>query len=224
MTLPRPDKYSRLLVLGKTGQGKSHFVKSELRQWVRDGARVVVLDPAGEYGKDRAVGGPMRQTVTASQLADEPYLLKREKLALAVVPDEKYSSESAAQAFLLLSALVVKCAPVVLVVEEVGFWAHGKGGRKAFAAASKLDALATLAGKDGVSIVVVAQRAAMVPAATRSQASQIVSFAQDEAEDITVLLRRTRDEKFAMSVTTLRPREWVTWRAGAGAASVAGAA
>src|SRR4029077_12309233 len=47
---PRTWDYPHLLVLGWSGNGKSHNVKEKvLEEWIA-GARVAVIDPRGEYG------------------------------------------------------------------------------------------------------------------------------------------------------------------------------
>lgn len=215
MKRPLPQPRTRLLVVGKTGAGKSSEVKEALRQWLTAGVRIVALDVCDEYSRDgRETGlvrlGPLRKRVRASELAAHPAQLLDSRLSLAVVPDEK-TAHAAARAFLLLAALL-RHAPsrTLFVADEVGFWTDGTLGPAPTQAQRNLVALATNGRHDGIALVMVAQRASQVPKSARAQCTEIWAFRQDDPEDVAALAERIG--KRAEDSARLQVGESVEWR------------
>lgn len=203
----RLEAQDRVLFAGQTGTGKSHAAKALIADELGRRRRVIVVDPKNEWSQDR--GGPLpHPSWTAGQLAADPNVVAEADLALAIVPNSP-SARDAARAFELVAELVREAGlPVVLVLEEVQYWAHH--------ARELLDAVATMWRDSGVTVIFVTQRAAGVPINARSQVDQIVSFAQQEPADIKALRERTgiSDPTFADRVSRLSGRQSLTWRAG----------
>lgn len=205
-----PQPRHRILLAGKTGQGKTYRAHHLLRQWQRAGVRVVVLDPKDEYARDR--GGPCRDRISALELAKRPELLAAKRLSLAVVPRSREPQDVARAALLLLRLVPKLCGRVLLVADEVHLWADSTKGEKCHHAAKLLDVVATVERDRGVALMLVAQRAAHVPRNTRSQLSTIITFRQEDGDDLTALAARTKDATWFERVARLAPYEALEWR------------
>lgn len=205
--LPQPRH--RVLVCGKTGSGKTYRSHALLRAWQRQGTRVVVLDPKDEYS--RASGGPCRDRVTAVELAKRPELLKQKRLSLAVVPRSRESQDVARAALLLLRIVPQLCGRVLFVADEVHLWADSQKGKTCHQASSLLDVVATVERDRGVALMLVAQRAAHVPRNTRTQLSHIITFRQEDGDDLAALAQRTKDKTWADRVARLGAFESLEW-------------
>lgn len=200
----------RLVVVGKTGYGKSRWVKTLCAELQARGRRIVVFDPCDEYSvqgreTDETELGPLRQRMTARELYRNPQALDARTLSLALVPDRD-DPQDVARDFERCAELVRATGGVVFVVEEVGYFAEH--------CASKLKAAATVYRKDGVAVVFVSQRAVQVPLTARSQASTIIAFHQDEPQDLAALDERCGRAlpDIADKLPRLRVGECVTWR------------
>ncbi len=204
------ESSDRMMVLGMTGTGKSKWLKQLLRKWLARGARVVVVDLDDEYSRHappERFPGPMRERMTARELAQFPRKLFEAKLSLSVVPSDD-TEKSAARCFQLVSRLAKAAGaetrlPVIVVVEEVGYFAQ--------LADAELKALATRYRKYGVACVFVSQRAAQVPKTVRSQTSRLACFQQLEVEDLEALGKKFGSQ-FAERVSRLPPGVFEGWR------------
>jgi DNA helicase HerA-like ATPase len=205
-----PQPRHRVLVCGKTGSGKTYRAHELLRQWQRSGTRVVVLDPKDEYS--RARGGPCAMRVTALELAKKPEVLKLKRLSLAVVPRSREPQDVARAALLLLRIVPELCGRVLLVADEVHLWADSQKGKDCHRAAKLLDVVATVERDRGVALMLVAQRAAHVPVNTRTQLSTIITFRQEDGDDLRALAARTKDRTWLERVARLEAFEALTWR------------
>lgn len=199
-TLPPPLARSRILVCGKTGMGKTFWLRAHLRAWQRLGVRIVALDPKDELSRHGAVrGGPLLSRVTARELAADPSLLLKPRLSLAIACG-RTSPREGARALELLAILAPRSAPICVVLSEVGFWSDPScGGEEAKAAArarAKIGAMAALMRGDGVSMVFDTQRAIDLAPKARAQLSDVVAFRQDLPADREALLEATQDERF----------------------------
>lgn len=215
MKVALPEARDRFVVVGKSGSGKSTYVKRMIAGWIRQGVRVVALDVCDEYsrkGNDGALVqlGPLRDRVTVEELAAENGAqLLESRLSLSVVCGE--SPRAAARAFLLLESLLrgsrKQC---VLVVDEVGLWTDSSADPLCHRARAQLAGLAVAGRKHGLSLVIVAQRAAQISTTVRSQVTQLVSFAQHEPADLDALAERAGKD-FAEKVSRLKPFECIAW-------------
>lgn len=215
----RIEARDRVLVVGQTGTGKSHFAKQLVGELMAEGRRILVLDVKDEYsvkGRVRVESdlGPLPHRWTAAQVAAQPEVLEHPALLLAVVPEEPTRARTAfqqwARAFVLLAELLRDYKlPVVFVLEEVQSWAKHQQ--------ELVEAVAVLWRDYGASVVFVSQRAVGIPISARAQLSQIVSFSQQEPADIEALRDRTalNDPEFADRVSRLSGQQFLTWRAGA---------
>lgn len=214
---PRPS--TRLVVVGKTGTGKSFRVKEALRAWLARGVRVVAVDVCDEYsrhGKPRnglTSEGPLRKRVTADELAANGKTLMRDaRLSLAVVPNDTRSPRSMARTFLMVDAMVRAAGlPCVIVADEVGMWTNSSADRLCHQARVALEALATAGRKDGYALVTVSQSASHIPSNVRRQSDQWWAFLQDDPTDIEAMAERLGKEK-AAEVSRLGRFEFVDWR------------
>lgn len=209
----RPTARDRILYVGKTHSGKSYALKRRMREWLTAGARVVAVDPCDEYSRKGGGAdlGPLVERVTAAQLAEQPELVTKARLALSVVPSED-TVRGWARAFLLVSGLLRRAGrPVVLVADEVGAWTDSSAHPQCHRARSELISLATNGRHRGIALALVAQRAANVPLTVRSQLSEIVTFRQDEPEDLAALAERIGEEQ-ANGAAALAVGQCIEWR------------
>lgn len=210
----RPDARDRILYVGKTHSGKSYALKRRLARWLTLGARIVVMDPCDEYSKLGSKGadnGPLTERITDAELAANPKLIKKARLALSVVPSDD-SLKGWARCFLLVSGLLRAAGQsVVFVAEEAGTWSDASAGAHNHKAKIELIGVATNGRHRNISLVIVSQRAAMVPLTARAQLSEIVSFRQDETEDLEALAERIGKEK-AEATARLSVGESIEWR------------
>lgn len=197
------DDHERVLVLGKTGVGKSFAVKAFLRRAIRAGERIVVFDPKGEYAAS-ASEGPCTALVGVDDLLRDPArYLDSPRMAIAVVPATE--RRACAEDFREVSEQVARTGHLIFVADEVGYW-----GRATREATDALDTVSTLYRHHGVAVVCIAQRAMQVPPSTRAQASQVWSGLQSDPEDLREL-RRLCGEDYAAAVAGLPRQEIAVW-------------
>lgn len=200
-TLPPPATRSRILVCGKTGYGKTFWLRAHLKAWQQMGVRIVAIDPKDELSRCGAVkGGPLRQRCTLRELGANPGLLQAPRLSLAIAVGRTSAIEGA-RAFELLMILALRSAPLCVVLSEVGFWADpspgGDEGKAAARARAQIGTMAALYRGDGVSMVFDTQRAVDVPPKARAQLSDVIAFRQDLPADRAAILEATQDERFS---------------------------
>lgn len=195
-TLARLKPHDRVLVVGITGSGKSHFVKERI---VTPAKRVVVWDPHAEY----AVKCDLDE-VCFWELQNEPELLKQRHLRLSIVPEWDDIDELVEQLCQLVRLLRRSRGKhtTTLVIEECGVIRPRGDG--------VLGLLSTQARHWNVPLVMVAQRAAQVPPTAREQVSRIISFRQSSPDDIAALTERIGDVK-GSKIASLPRRHFVTW-------------
>ncbi|MFZ5469465.1 MAG: helicase HerA domain-containing protein [Myxococcota bacterium] len=206
MTSARVKPHDRVLVIGKTGSGKSNKAKALVSAELEHGARVLAFDPLDEWSRhgrksDHRRLGPLRDRCTVDDLMREPEILDANDLSLAVVPSQ--ARRECAEDFVQVAALVKDTGNVLLTVEEVGFF----GDR---CEESLIEAACTFR-HYGVGMVFVAQCAIQIPKMARRQASQIWSGRQDDPEDLSALAKVAGAE-FAEAVSRLPRGELLHWR------------
>lgn len=148
-----------IIVLGKTGFGKSHWT----RQYLQGCRRVFLYDPVRET---KGVTWDDSQTIV--ERYDNGGL--RENFYCAT------SDENAVETFGSIAFLLGNC---IFSVEEASL-VFQKGARVEGWAKN----IIFLGRHRDVSLLVTAQRAASIPIELRSQATRIVSFAQHESDDL----------------------------------------
>lgn len=196
----------RLVVVGKTGTGKSNWTKGLCKE-LMGSHRLVVFDVCDEYSqlgqKTAHVRlGPLPQRCTVKELENDPRKwLDREDLALAVVSTG--DPKDVATDFVTVAEFLHSTGDALFVVEEVGYFAEH--------CQERLKAVATMYRHVGVTAVFVAQRATQIPLTARSQASCLVAFRQDESADLKALAERI-DQDFADRVSRLPVGEHALWR------------
>ena len=219
----RPRTTMRLLVVGKTGTGKSTRVKEALRAWQALGVRIVAVDVCDEYSKHGrprhglTSEGTLQNRVTAIELARNTDLIKDARLSLAVVPGN--GSEAAlddpramARTALFVMNLVAGARrPTVIVFDEIGRWTNSSAGPECHAAGVRLASFASADRKNGLAGVFVSQCASQIPSDVRRQCDEMWIFLQDYQADLDALSERIGKER-AAAVSRLPQFEFEVWR------------
>lgn len=217
-----PSASTRMVIVGKTGTGKSFWVKDYLRAALDRGVRVCAIDVCDEYSRSGVPrngltsDGPLRQRVTFSQLLAAPQILKDARLSLAVVPDDIRSPRAMAATFLAVVAMLRSVRkPTLLVADEVGRWtdssADPRKPSKCHMAKIELEAVATVDRKNGLALICVSQSASHIPIDVRRQSDEWVCFLQDSREDVEAMEKRLGTE-LAAEVSRLGRFKAVIWR------------
>lgn len=179
----------RVIILGVTYSGKSHFAKSMLSQC----SRFVVFDLRGEYAKD--IPGTLKMGVSEfarfamnnrARFSDAEAPLR-----LSVTPSPQSAESTTFQAAEFRDFVRVcesTLADCVIVIEEVGqFEDNGK-------AHAAINYLATQSRHWGCPLVLVAQCAVQIPKISRRQAHRVYSFRQVDKDDLRALAQYLGDE------------------------------
>lgn len=203
-------KSSRVCVCGKTGSGKSTFVKALMAEIRAHNGCVLGFDQHDEFGEDCELmdemePGPLRDRCTADELVLHPEWLNDPDLALAVLPnpDDKAADLRVVSDLLVTAQKRTKGKRlVVMFISEVG-------AIKA-EAEKTLNAIATEYRKFGIAEVMDSQRMTGIPYTSRVQASDLVSFLQDDEDDIEAL--RFKFKERADQISSLKRGEYVHWR------------
>jgi DNA helicase HerA-like ATPase len=228
VSLELPVARTRALFAGVTGSGKSTEVKRRLAEFQKRGVDVVAVDMIDEYSIDGQADeglvrlGPLRQRVTAPELAANPGLLLQKRLSLAVIPPNRSRDPQVwARTYLLVDKLL-RASPkkrrVLLVVEEIGTACDPQLGHWCHLASRTLSAMALNGRHDGVAMYLCSQRAALVPATARSQVIEVHAFQQVNPEDIAALRERTQGV-IGDGLEALQVGQFKSWHAGESAAS-----
>lgn len=203
----RIQAHDRVIVVGKTGCGKSSHAKKLLAAELEHGTRIVAFDPHDEYSEagrksDHVRLGPLAQRCTMTDLERDPERwLDCDDLALSVVPSS--NARECAREFECLADLVRDTGDLLLVVDEVGYI-------ECFAE-QKLIEVACQYRHHGVGVVLIAQCAVQIPKIARRQASQLWSGRQDDPDDLAALAK-IAGQPFAERVSRLPRGELAHWR------------
>lgn len=197
-----------VLIVGKRGNGKSTAAKAICGELMRIEQPIAVYDLHDEYSElGQASGGvtlgPLTQRATVAELVERPELLDAHPLALAIIPDKM--PKQAAADFATLLAGIENTGNVCLLLEELGVWAGHAEELVNYAATQSRH------WGDGVPLVLVAQRAVQIPKTARTQATQLISFRQDDPADLAALAE-IAGQPFADDVKRLRRGEFRHWR------------
>jgi len=187
---------TRLAVLGITATGKSHYVKHRV---VKRATRCVVWDVHSEYAEPCNL-----DEVSLDELLNEPELLADSECKLAVVPEWDDPKELALGFTAFVAALKDshQSQSMAVIIDEVGLLRpHADGQLVALAAQSR---------HWRMPLVLVAQRATMLPPGARAQLAVIVSFRQNDPGDIDALSERIGAER-AQRVAELQKHKFVVW-------------
>lgn len=211
-----PEPFDRFVVVGMTGQGKGERIKKMLKVWLSRGVKVVALDCKDEYSRHGKYNpglvnlGPLKNRVTAAQLAADPSLLNDPRLSLAVVPNES-TPKARARTFIMLAKMMKSLRRCVLLVDEVGSWTNAEAHPVCVKARVELELIATEGRHEGHALIACAQFATQIPKAVRRQSSEWWLFRQDEESDLEAIAGRLGND-IAEQVRQLQRFECVTWR------------
>lgn len=218
MSFARPRTTMRLLVVGKTGTGKSTRVKEALKAWQAQGVRVVAVDVCDEYSKQGqprnglTSEGTLTTRVTALELSRNPELIKAPRLSLAVVPQNINDPRSMARtALYVMNLLSGQGKPTVVVFDEIGRWTNSSAGPECHAAGVRLSAFATGDRKNGLAGVFVSQCASQIPTDVRRQCDEMWIYLQDYQADVDALSERIGQER-AAGLSRLPQWQFEHWR------------
>lgn len=207
---PLPNR-ARVGVAGKTGSGKSTLAKAIAAAELARGARVLAFDPHDEWSrlgsdyKGEVTLGPLGRRMTVAELCDDPSALDDPRLSLAVVPEAEAEPDEVADDFKALASLVKDTGGLTFFVDEIGeFGAHCE---------ATLNKVGTGFRKFRVPVVITSQRVIQIPKTCRTQLSHLVSFLQDDAEDLDAL-RKRQGPDFADRVSRLGQHKFEVWRDG----------
>jgi hypothetical protein len=197
--------HDRVGVVGKSGSGKSRWVKEQCARWMRAGLAVAAFDPMDEMS---AAGhqlpgrflGPLATRKTVAEILADPLILER-CTALAIVPEG--SNREIADQLGDVAELIELVGQLVFVLEEVGLYAQY--------ARETLEHIFCRFRHAGVPCVAVSQRAVMLPASCRAQLSHLISFSQNRAADLSAIAADF-SEDFAARVSRLKRGEHEHWR------------
>lgn len=197
----------RLVVVGKTGTGKSTWVKRHLAREIAGGRRVLWFDYCDEYSRlgmpsEQVRLGPLRERVTFDELIDAPALLGKRRLSLAVVPSR--DPRAAAEEFSALVEMAEAEENLLFGADEVGMFSAY--------CADRLHYLAAQSRHWGVPVVLASQAMVDVPAKARRQATRLVTFRQTHPADLDAIRELTRDDSLTDAVPRLALGEHRTWR------------
>lgn len=207
---PLPTR-ARVGLAGKTGSGKSTLAKAIAAGELRAGARVLAFDPHDEWsqhGSDyrgEVTLGPLRSRMTVAELCEDSTVLDDPRLSLAVVPEPEAEPDDVAEDFKALASLVKDTGGLTFFVDEIGeFGAHCE---------ATINKVGTGFRKFRVPVVITSQRVIQIPKTCRTQLSHLISFLQDDAEDLDALRKRQGPE-FAERVSRLAQHKFEVWRDG----------
>jgi hypothetical protein len=194
---PNSNAPVRVAVFGRTGTGKSVFLRTRFYPW-KDS---VWLDTLGEHRP------PGAQTFTETMPALEAIEARRFPVVLQPVED------GAAEFVGRMALAVGRCA---VVVEEAAYFCRG------WYPPPWLDRLSRLGRGYGVSLVFTSQRPSEVPRILTSQSTDvIVAGAVTDPSDVEYLSRTTSPE-FARATMAGRDLEYLCWNGQARAWTVQG--
>jgi len=204
-------KRSRTGVVGKTGMGKSSLMKELCRREMKAGCRIAAFDPHDEYSvhglkTDEVELGPLTHRVSVDEFenmaARGDELLEDARFAIAVVPEGE-SAEEVAEEFKRFAKVVKNLGNLTCIVDELGDFQE--------CCQFALNKVVTGYRKFGIPVVYAAQRMVQIPLTSRTQLSDIVSFLQDDDQDLAALVRRTRIETFDAEVLNLTVGQFKHW-------------
>lgn len=180
------DQRSHEIVLGVPGSGKTYLA----RERVGSVRRLVIFDPAGDYGDEG-------EHMSAGDLADEPDALEGTFRRIVVKPDGELDvSEDFTRTVAACRAGAARFGPLVLLADEVGDYSAR--------AASTLTRLHRNGHHDRVASILVSQCAVDVPLTCRRTATRVTSLLQVASADLDAL-EREYGERFARDVAAWRP-------------------
>ncbi len=205
-TLPALRPHDVVLIVGKRGTGKSNAGKTLLAAELKRGARVLAFDPHDEYSvlgrkSDEVRLGSCRDRLSVAALAVTPEKLDDKKLSLAVVPEGLPSA--VAKDFAQVVDVVQDTGRLVFLVEEVGMFSEH--------VEENVNHLACQSRHWSVACVLLAQRMVQIPKTARTQASMLVSFRQDNPDDVAAL-EKIAGPEFAARVSCLPRGRCEVWR------------
>jgi energy-coupling factor transporter ATP-binding protein EcfA2 len=219
-----PTDVERWALIGNTGSGKSELLKMLIAAWLAAGIPVVCFDVDDEmsrHGVDdpRASRGPLRDKCTVREfLADPDRWINRADVSLAIVPeDPEEDAEHVARQFVAVAKWIKArgmtgrqsgLPALVLVIEEVGYFANPDKAPQAMAAAiRKLRGIMVKWRKKGVAVVLVAQYPSQIDSGVRTQVSRFVCFQVTKGSQRNTLAIDT-GKPFADALKDLAEREY----------------
>lgn len=203
---------ARVLVVGKTGTGKSEYVKTHLVRELEAGTRILVADYHDEYSErgrrcEYTSLGPIPFRLSYRDLLAHPEVLEEEDLALAVpLLDDPLSADNslAADRFEELCALSRRYGDMLLVADECGEYLPE--------CLETARTMATQARHQGVRLLWASQRMVDFHPRVRSQASHLVAHRQSLPADLDALEELTGSKDFASGVSRLPDGHHLVWR------------
>lgn len=204
--LPPLQPHDVVLIVGKRGTGKSTAAKALLASELKRKTRAIVFDYHDEYSRhgeasEQVYLGACRDRMEIDAISLNPDALDDSRLSLSLVP-ERGPKECAAD-FEVAADLALDTGGLLFLADEVGVYSDYCG--------ETIDRLVCQSRHSAVPVVLVAQRMIQIPKTARTQATAIVSFRQDNPDDLAAL-EKIAGKEIAARVSRLPRGKCEVWR------------
>jgi hypothetical protein len=180
-----------VVILGLPYTGKT----TEARRLITDAPRVIAFDPGGDYSAQL-------EPLELGELLERPEILARPHVRIAIQPAAGDAPELA-QELASVERLARAARNLVLVLDEVGDYSRSAG--------ATLERLARNGRHQGLVSIYVSQCAVDIPRTVRRLATRVISFRQEDPDDLEILRERYGDPFAQRAARWQRGQPPATW-------------